>query len=299
MDRLKWIWLLSGISLITSVCAEGIKPILMIKTDKRQAVTGGLIKLDITVKAPGIKSVSWKNCDSVIKNIPNVKILKIAGYKDANSFHHRIVFTSIKPGDITIDRLPIVIRYAGKNVILSSHSNIVKFSNEPVAADISDINPIYSDSFASFKYLLYPCLPVAGIILALITTYSFIKKRKEKSQISLQNIQNIALEKLQLLENQMGSSPSLNNEFGDKIFDVLKEYLKQMGLLKQPAVSEYEALMTLSNLTLETSEKERINEILDTSLRVRFSIINRHSVTDYMNNVRNFISGSSQLASKD
>jgi len=163
--------------LITNLFAT-TKPVIVVKTNKNETVTGGAITLVIQVKGTGINHVSWGLCDTALANIQKINVLKVSSSAIADSsFKHTIVFTSIKPGNIIIDQLPVVVWYATGNYDVFTDKVTVNFKNEPLLTNINNINTNVATRFSELKYVLGGALLIIIIIAVFAARITSAKKK--------------------------------------------------------------------------------------------------------------------------
>jgi hypothetical protein len=200
------------------------------------------------------------------------------------SFKHAIIFTSTKPGGITIDHLPVIANDATSGYKIFTDKVTVNFKNEALLTNINDINANVATRFSELKYVLFAALVVIIIIIVFAARYS-VDKKKKAEPVAPQHIRQAALEKLKLLEQQPA-----NGQVVDMAFDILKNFLQQAFTTINFTATESELLQSINALPVGQSDKELIIGILKASANTRFKKPqDSRLVAAYLAKVKSFI----------
>jgi hypothetical protein len=276
MNRINFIFLTLGLCLGSCVFASTVKYRLIVKLDKTYAVIGTPITLTTRLVSADAKSILWDAYDSSLVKIKKIRILSIrpAG-TGQRAFEHTVIFTAVKPGDLVLDSLPVIVNSVAGNYTAFTKPVAIKFKNEQLLTSLNDIKQINESNYLSAKILSVFFLVGLFLLLAGVFAISVFNRNKRKRQPSIYNIQQTLLDRINLLEMEITAEVTTDKRIADQIFDVLKEYLEKVFLTGQVPVSEDRLIQQITPLNLRDQEKKEIINLLETSKKIRFSYQNK------------------------
>jgi hypothetical protein len=223
--------------------------------DKNKSKIGGLISMSVKIGGPNIQNVSWDLANKLLAENPRIKIIysKIVT-NGPGRFQNDFIFTSVKPGNVVLSKMPVSIKSTNGYVTLFTKEYRVNFVGETLPSNISDIKTINQTWLFSNRRLLVLFIAfsiAAGAIGLVLLGLKLIKKRT----VSVEKIRSIYLHKIQVLQEQITNDQKKDEQIKEQIFSVFNEYLAK----------------TFEHKTPNNPTGENLDKILDHSDKVRFS----------------------------
>lgn len=289
MNDIKFFSFLMGLFFMNSAEAFTNNYSVKAEVNRQRTEIGNLVRLSVKVSGPGIISVSWNLFDSFLAKNKQIKIMTLNSIVREQIFEREIVFTSNIPGNLIIGQAHVIIHQSTGSDTIFTKSYHVDFVADKLPLLINDIKPIGQTEFLSEGLLLIICCIL--LFAAVFIWRGGLLKKDDPKSISQNKIREISLRKIQLLEEKISGSQSIDGNLKESLFIILKDYLNQSFAYDELIGSEESVLNHIGLLKLEGLDMDVLTRILKTSASLRFSDINQTegTITKHLAEVKMFI----------
>ena len=259
------------------------------KINKKGIELGGLIYISIKVTGINIQNVSWQAASEVFTDNAKIKLIAVkATANNSGSFGCDFIFTAIKPGNVIINPLPVIIKHDGRTDTVFTKIYAVKFKYDIALSTINDVKPIEKFNMAYIAEALVGLMFIYCLITVIVRIEGAIKLKMKKN-ISIERIRSIYLKRLQALEVRL--IENIPPDTIEGLFDIFKGYLNEITVGGFTDVTELSVLELADELKLDHEDKQHLAGLLNAAYKLRFSYqqVMPVALKGYVDEVKAFI----------
>ncbi len=284
--------------LLSSIVSASIQPThIDAKIEPRQINIGDPIEMILTVGVPSSTKINW----------PTEEHLTPASILDSEPFlageseqSYRYSISVYELGEVELPEIPLILFESDQDTVADTvwidlgTVEVVSLLGDSTI-DIHDIRPPIKLAWLFSDFLPYILIAI-GIGVALFLLYRWQTKWKKGAEPDYSwqeeppDPDDLALKRLRVLHQEWESGNLSNEEYHSELSDILKVYLGGKYAFQAAALTTNELFMHRELWEAVDSENaEKLNQILDTTDKIRFAGIEKSDNEQLLESSRNFV----------